>query len=337
MHTESAENAGRAFALVLVDELVRHGMQHAVVAPGSRSTPIALALIEDPRVTVHVRIDERSAAYLALGLAKASGCVVPVLCTSGTAASYFHGAVMEADLSRDPAVGAHCRPPAGAARDRCQPDRRAAGHVRQRCALGSNRCAPESQPDSVADVAITGSRGSRPLPRAARRPTWAGPPQPPVARPAHPHRRRSRVPVRPQRAHRAARSRAAIDDDPAESLTRSPRRQSRCGCRRRVERRSRPAGRARLRSAGRLADHRRAAQQRALRRERVADHRRTSARRGVRCCSATGSGGGDRPGRALARPARLAGCVPHVVVSPDGGNWDVTGKAEAVVCAARRL
>jgi 2-succinyl-5-enolpyruvyl-6-hydroxy-3-cyclohexene-1-carboxylate synthase len=97
-----AENAGRAFALVLVDELVRHGMRHAVIAPGSRSTPVALALIERPDVTVHVRIDERSAAYLALGIAKASGRVVPVLCTSGTAASYFHGAVMEADLSGVP-------------------------------------------------------------------------------------------------------------------------------------------------------------------------------------------------------------------------------------------
>jgi 2-succinyl-5-enolpyruvyl-6-hydroxy-3-cyclohexene-1-carboxylate synthase len=94
-----AENAGRAFSLVLVDELVRQGMRHAVVAPGSRSTPIALALLENPVVTVHVRVDERSAAYLALGVAKASGTVVPVLCTSGTAASYFHGAVMEADLS----------------------------------------------------------------------------------------------------------------------------------------------------------------------------------------------------------------------------------------------
>jgi 2-succinyl-5-enolpyruvyl-6-hydroxy-3-cyclohexene-1-carboxylate synthase len=94
-----AENAGRAFALVLVDELVRHGVRHAVVAPGSRSTPIALALVEDPRITVHVRIDERSAAYLALGIAKASAAIVPVLCTSGTATSYFLGAVMEADLS----------------------------------------------------------------------------------------------------------------------------------------------------------------------------------------------------------------------------------------------
>jgi 2-succinyl-5-enolpyruvyl-6-hydroxy-3-cyclohexene-1-carboxylate synthase len=94
-----AENAGRAFALVLVDELVRQGMRHAVVAPGSRSTPIALALLENPDVTVHVRVDERSAAYLALGIAKASGAIVPVLCTSGTAATYFYGAVMEADLS----------------------------------------------------------------------------------------------------------------------------------------------------------------------------------------------------------------------------------------------
>ncbi|HWC34967.1 MAG TPA: 2-succinyl-5-enolpyruvyl-6-hydroxy-3-cyclohexene-1-carboxylic-acid synthase [Mycobacteriales bacterium] len=98
----TAENAGRAFALVLVDQLARLGVKHAVVAPGSRSTPIALALLEHPDVEVHVRIDERSAAYLALGLAKASGQVVPVLCTSGTATTYLHGAVMEADLARVP-------------------------------------------------------------------------------------------------------------------------------------------------------------------------------------------------------------------------------------------
>ena len=97
-----AENAGRAFALVLTDELARRGVEHAVIAPGSRSTPIALAMLEHPRITVHVRIDERSAAYLALGLAKATGHVVPVLCTSGTATTYFHGAAMEADLARVP-------------------------------------------------------------------------------------------------------------------------------------------------------------------------------------------------------------------------------------------
>src|SRR3569623_2505665 len=97
-----AENAGRAFARALVDQLARLGVQHAAVAPGSRSTPIALALLEHPDITVHVRIDERSAAYLALGIAKASAQVVPVQCTSGTATTYFHGAVMEADLARVP-------------------------------------------------------------------------------------------------------------------------------------------------------------------------------------------------------------------------------------------
>jgi 2-succinyl-5-enolpyruvyl-6-hydroxy-3-cyclohexene-1-carboxylate synthase len=97
-----AENAGRAFALVLVDELVGHGLRHAVVAPGSRSTPIALALLEHQQVDVHVRIDERSAAYLALGIAAASRAPVAVLCTSGTATTYFHGAVLEADLARVP-------------------------------------------------------------------------------------------------------------------------------------------------------------------------------------------------------------------------------------------
>src|SRR3954470_11881212 len=95
-------NAGQAFATVLVDELVRHGVRHAVVAPGSRSTPVALAMAADSRVRVHVRIDERSAAYLAVGLIRGSGRPVPVLCTSGTAAAHLHGAVMEADLSRLP-------------------------------------------------------------------------------------------------------------------------------------------------------------------------------------------------------------------------------------------
>jgi 2-succinyl-5-enolpyruvyl-6-hydroxy-3-cyclohexene-1-carboxylate synthase len=95
-------NAGQAFAAVLVDELVRHGVRHAVVAPGSRSTPVALALAADARVSVHVRIDERSASYLAVGISRATGAPVPVLCTSGTATAHFHGAVMEADQSRLP-------------------------------------------------------------------------------------------------------------------------------------------------------------------------------------------------------------------------------------------
>jgi 2-succinyl-5-enolpyruvyl-6-hydroxy-3-cyclohexene-1-carboxylate synthase len=97
-----AANAGQAFALVLADELARHGVTEAVLAPGSRSTPVALALDAEPRIRLHVRVDERSAAYLALGLARGSGRPVPVLCTSGTAAAHLHGAALEAEASRIP-------------------------------------------------------------------------------------------------------------------------------------------------------------------------------------------------------------------------------------------
>ena len=79
-------NPSTAFARVLVDELVRGGVTDAVLAPGSRSAPVALALAaaeRDGRLRLHVRIDERTAAFLALGLAKASGRPVPVLTTSG--------------------------------------------------------------------------------------------------------------------------------------------------------------------------------------------------------------------------------------------------------------
>jgi 2-succinyl-5-enolpyruvyl-6-hydroxy-3-cyclohexene-1-carboxylate synthase len=102
MPESPARNAGHAFAMVLVDELVRHGVTDAVVAPGSRSTPVALALEGDSRIRLHVRIDERSASYVALGLARASGRPVPVLCTSGTATAHFHGAVLEADQALVP-------------------------------------------------------------------------------------------------------------------------------------------------------------------------------------------------------------------------------------------
>jgi 2-succinyl-5-enolpyruvyl-6-hydroxy-3-cyclohexene-1-carboxylate synthase len=86
-------------ATVLVDELVRHGVRHAVVCPGSRSAPLAFALKaadDDGRLTLHVRTDERSAAFVALGLAKGSDTVVPVVTTSGTAVANLHPAVLEA-------------------------------------------------------------------------------------------------------------------------------------------------------------------------------------------------------------------------------------------------
>jgi 2-succinyl-5-enolpyruvyl-6-hydroxy-3-cyclohexene-1-carboxylate synthase len=98
-------NPSTAFATVLADELVRCGLREVVVAPGSRSTPLAMAFWEldrAGRVRLHVRIDERSASFTALGLGKASGRPAAVVCTSGTAAANFHPAVVEADESAVP-------------------------------------------------------------------------------------------------------------------------------------------------------------------------------------------------------------------------------------------
>jgi 2-succinyl-5-enolpyruvyl-6-hydroxy-3-cyclohexene-1-carboxylate synthase len=95
-------NPATAFATVLVDELARCGLAEAVIAPGSRSAPLSMALWERAarsagRLRLHVRIDERSAAFLALGLAKLSRRPAAVVCTSGTAGAHFHAAVIEAD------------------------------------------------------------------------------------------------------------------------------------------------------------------------------------------------------------------------------------------------
>jgi 2-succinyl-5-enolpyruvyl-6-hydroxy-3-cyclohexene-1-carboxylate synthase len=98
-------NPSTAFGAVLADELARCGLREVVVAPGSRSAPLAMAFDELDRVgrvRLHVRIDERSASFAALGLAKASGRPVAVVCTSGTAAANFHPAVIEADESAIP-------------------------------------------------------------------------------------------------------------------------------------------------------------------------------------------------------------------------------------------
>ena len=133
-------NPATALATVLVDELARCGLAEAVVAPGSRNAPLAMALWEQAarsagRLRLHVRIDERSAAFLALGLAKLSRRPVAVVCTSGTAAAHFHARGDRGRRGGRPAARPHRRPPAGAAWHRREPDGGPAEAVRGRGAL----------------------------------------------------------------------------------------------------------------------------------------------------------------------------------------------------------
>jgi 2-succinyl-5-enolpyruvyl-6-hydroxy-3-cyclohexene-1-carboxylate synthase len=95
-------NANTALASAFVEELARCGLRHAVLSPGSRSTPLALALWRQAEIETTVIVDERSAGFFALGAAQASGVPVAILCTSGTAAANFHPAVCEADHSAVP-------------------------------------------------------------------------------------------------------------------------------------------------------------------------------------------------------------------------------------------
>jgi len=98
--TTSAVQA--TFVATLVDEWYRRGLRDVVVCPGSRSTPLSLAFANHGALGLHVRIDERSAAFFALGRALASGRPVAIVVTSGTAAAELHAAVAEADLARVP-------------------------------------------------------------------------------------------------------------------------------------------------------------------------------------------------------------------------------------------
>src|SRR5918998_3634174 len=92
-------------ARVIVDELVRCSVTDAVLCPGSRNAPLSFALQAADaagRLRLHVRIDERTAAFLALGLALRSGRPVPVCTTSGTAGANLHPAVLEASYAGVP-------------------------------------------------------------------------------------------------------------------------------------------------------------------------------------------------------------------------------------------
>ncbi len=100
-------NPSTALARAILDELVHQGVHDVVLAPGSRSAPLAfeaLRLARLGRVRLHVRVDERSAGFLALGLAKMSGDPVAVVCTSGTAVANLMPAVVEASYAAVPLV-----------------------------------------------------------------------------------------------------------------------------------------------------------------------------------------------------------------------------------------
>ena len=92
------------YVLRLTDALVRQGANKAVISPGSRSTPLAYAFTNSEDMQTYMHTDERSAAFYALGLVKATGKPVVLLCTSGTAASNYHPAVTEAFYARLPLI-----------------------------------------------------------------------------------------------------------------------------------------------------------------------------------------------------------------------------------------
>jgi 2-succinyl-5-enolpyruvyl-6-hydroxy-3-cyclohexene-1-carboxylate synthase len=97
-------NRNTALASAMAEELGRCGVRFAVVSPGSRSTPLALALWRERAIETRVVLDERSAGFVALGAAQATGTPSVVLCTSGSAAANLHPAVAEADEAGVPLV-----------------------------------------------------------------------------------------------------------------------------------------------------------------------------------------------------------------------------------------
>ena len=89
---------------LLAGALARAGVRDVIVSPGSRSTPFTWALLHTPGLTCHSVVDERSAAFFALGRAKQSGLPSALLCTSGSAAANYFPAIVEASLARVPLV-----------------------------------------------------------------------------------------------------------------------------------------------------------------------------------------------------------------------------------------
>ena len=98
-------NPSTLLARVIVRQIIEAGVTDVVISPGSRNAPLSLAFYQASTkglIKIHVRIDERTAAFFALGIAKASGRPVPIVCTSGTAVANYHPAVLEASHTNIP-------------------------------------------------------------------------------------------------------------------------------------------------------------------------------------------------------------------------------------------
>ncbi|OLZ41119.1 2-succinyl-5-enolpyruvyl-6-hydroxy-3-cyclohexene-1-carboxylate synthase [Natrinema saccharevitans] len=98
----TAPNRATLWGRVLADELAKSGLEAVCIAPGSRSTPLTVAFAEHDGIDAYSHLDERSAAFFALGRARRTGEPTALVCTSGTAAANFHPAVVEADRARVP-------------------------------------------------------------------------------------------------------------------------------------------------------------------------------------------------------------------------------------------
>ena len=95
-------NSNLRITQLFVDALVQAGVRHACISPGSRSTPLTLAFYNHPGIVQHLLLDERSAAFFALGLAMTSGKPAALICTSGSAAANYFPAIVEARMSHIP-------------------------------------------------------------------------------------------------------------------------------------------------------------------------------------------------------------------------------------------
>src|SRR3954466_1107127 len=177
---------------VLVEELVRSGMTHAVTCPGSRNAPISLTLAAQERLTTVSVLDERSAGFLALGIAKESGRPVAVTTTSGTAAANLFPAVVEAHEAAVPLIVLTAdRPPelrevgAGQAIDQIKLYGSFAKWVVEGGNLPAGRDSPIHHPQRRPPPRTPPPAAGLPrLPDGAARPAGARPPELPAARAA---------------------------------------------------------------------------------------------------------------------------------------------------------